>query len=60
MIIARAPLRISFGGGGTDFAAYYARYGGLVISTSINKYVYSVITRNFDTNFQVISPTTNR
>ncbi|MBC8077647.1 MAG: GHMP kinase [Chloroflexales bacterium] len=55
MIIARAPLRISFGGGGTDLAAYYNRYGGMVISTSINKYVYSVITRNFDPNFQVIS-----
>jgi D-glycero-alpha-D-manno-heptose-7-phosphate kinase len=55
VIIARAPLRISFGGGGTDLSAYYSRYGGMVISTSINKYVYSVVTRNFDTNFQVIS-----
>lgn len=55
MIIARAPLRISFGGGGTDLAAYYERYGGMVVSTSINKYVYSVTTKNFDTHFQVIS-----
>jgi hypothetical protein len=26
MLIARAPMRISFGGGGTDLEAYYAKY----------------------------------
>ena len=30
MLIARAPMRISFGGGGTDLEAYYAKFGGLV------------------------------
>jgi D-glycero-alpha-D-manno-heptose-7-phosphate kinase len=35
MIVARAPLRISFGGGGTDLPAYYERHGGLVLSTTI-------------------------
>ncbi|HEX2281217.1 MAG TPA: hypothetical protein VHG52_05575 [Thermomicrobiales bacterium] len=35
MIVARAPARISFGGGGTDLAAYYERHGGLVVSTAI-------------------------
>ncbi len=35
MIVARSPLRISFGGGGTDLPAYYERHGGLVLSTSI-------------------------
>lgn len=29
MLIARAPMRISFGGGGTDLEAYYARYGNI-------------------------------
>jgi D-glycero-alpha-D-manno-heptose-7-phosphate kinase len=38
MLIARAPMRISLGGGGTDLEAYYGTYGGLVISTAINKY----------------------
>ena len=40
MIITRAPLRISFAGGGTDIPSYYKQYGGSVLSTSVNKYVY--------------------
>lgn len=40
MLIARAPLRISLAGGGTDLPAYYERFGGLVVSTTIDKYVY--------------------
>jgi D-glycero-alpha-D-manno-heptose-7-phosphate kinase len=40
VLIARAPTRISFAGGGTDFEAYYRDYGGLVISTTIDKYFY--------------------
>jgi D-glycero-alpha-D-manno-heptose-7-phosphate kinase len=55
MLIARSPVRISFGGGGTDLAAYYERFGGMVVSASINKYIYGIVTRNFDTTFQVIS-----
>ena len=43
MLIARAPVRVSFGGGGTDLAAYYAAYGGMVVSAAINKYVYTMI-----------------
>jgi D-glycero-alpha-D-manno-heptose-7-phosphate kinase len=55
MLIARAPMRISFGGGGTDLAAYYMQYGGLVVSTSINKYFYAVITTDESDDLQVIS-----
>lgn len=40
MIISRTPLRISFAGGGTDFASYYKKHEGIVISTTIDKYVY--------------------
>ena len=36
MIVARAPLRISFGGGGTDLPAYYERFGGMVVSAAIH------------------------
>ncbi|MCL4541095.1 MAG: GHMP kinase [Chloroflexi bacterium] len=55
MLIARAPLRVSFGGGGTDIEAYYAKYGGVVLSASINKYIYGIVTNNFDSHFQIIS-----
>lgn len=43
MIIARAPMRISFVGGGTDFADFYRRYPGRVISTAIDKFIYIVV-----------------
>ncbi len=55
VLIARSPVRISFGGGGTDLAAYYERFGGMVVSASLNKYIYGIVTKNFDTTFQVIS-----
>jgi D-glycero-alpha-D-manno-heptose-7-phosphate kinase len=45
MILARAPLRISLGGGGTDLPSYYARHGGFVLSAAIDKYVYIYVNR---------------
>jgi D-glycero-alpha-D-manno-heptose-7-phosphate kinase len=55
VLIVRSPVRISFGGGGTDLAAYYERFGGMVVSATINKYIYGIVSKNFDTTFQVIS-----
>lgn len=43
MLIVRAPVRISFAGGGTDLPTYYEQYGGLVVSTTIDKYFYVTI-----------------
>ena len=40
MIIARTPFRVSFAGGGSDLANYYEKFGGAVLSTAIDKYVY--------------------
>lgn len=40
MIVTRTPFRISFFGGGTDYAAWYREHGGVVMSTSIDKYCY--------------------
>jgi D-glycero-alpha-D-manno-heptose-7-phosphate kinase len=45
MIVVRAPLRISFVGGGTDLRDFYSRHPGRVISTAIDKFVYVVINR---------------
>ena len=40
MIISKTPFRISFFGGGTDFPDYYKKFGGEVLSTSIDKFCY--------------------
>ena len=40
MLITRAPFRISFFGGGTDYYDYFSEYGGCVLSTTIDKYCY--------------------
>lgn len=40
MIITRTPLRVSFFGGGSDLPNYYMKYGGEVLSTTIDKYLY--------------------
>ena len=45
MILSRAPLRISLGGGGTDLPSYYCRHGGFVLSAAIDKYVYIYVNR---------------
>lgn len=47
MIIARSPLRISLGGGGTDLPSYYREHSGLVIAAAIDKYVYITVHRRF-------------
>src|ERR1700733_6017191 len=51
MIMARAPLRISIGGGGTDLPSYYSQFGGFVISAAINRYIYITLHRTFRRNF---------
>jgi len=47
MIISRSPLRITFGGGGTDLRSYYEQHGGFLIAGAIDKYVYLTLHRVF-------------
>jgi D-glycero-alpha-D-manno-heptose-7-phosphate kinase len=51
MIITRAPLRISLGGGGTDLPSYYRKHGGFLIAAAIDKYVYITVHRRFVDGF---------
>jgi D-glycero-alpha-D-manno-heptose-7-phosphate kinase len=55
MLIGRSPVRISFAGGGTDLPAYYEQFGGAVLSTTINKYFYTILGKRSDGRVQVIS-----
>lgn len=56
MLITRAPVRISFGGGGTDLEAYYGQYGGMVVSAAIDKYFYTIISNGREEDgVQIIS-----
>jgi D-glycero-alpha-D-manno-heptose-7-phosphate kinase len=55
MLISRAPVRISFGGGGTDLPSFYEQYGGLTVSTSINHYVYAALTSGGQGAVQIVS-----
>lgn len=47
MIIARSPLRVTLGGGGTDLASYYRDHEGFLIAAAIDKYVYVTVMRPF-------------
>lgn len=48
MIITKTPFRVSFCGGGSDIADFYKKYGGCVLSTTINRYMYLTIHPYFD------------
>jgi len=49
-IRSKAPLRISFCGGGTDVSPYPQEKGGMVLSATINKYAYSSLVSLQDKN----------
>ena len=56
MIITKTPVRLSFFGGGTDYPAYFNRYPGAVLGTTINKYNYVTInplSPFFDYNYRI-------
>src|SRR5438552_5818029 len=53
MIISRTPLRMSFVGGGSDLPVFYRKYGGAVVSTAINQFVYITVNKKFDEKIRV-------
>tara|TARA_B100001559_G_scaffold291185_1_gene270781 strand:+ start:12905 stop:13915 length:1011 start_codon:yes stop_codon:yes gene_type:complete len=56
VLIGRAPLRISFSGGGTDFEDYHNSHTGYSICTSINLYTYVIAKKRNDNLLQGFSP----
>lgn len=54
MVMTKAPLRITFVGGGTDLPFYYEnRDFGAVVSAAINKYIYVTVNKKFDDKIRV-------
>jgi len=55
IVRSKAPLRISFCGGGTDIAPYKDERGGVVLSATIDKYAYGSMRLREDRNITVKS-----
>ncbi|MEO8666351.1 MAG: sugar kinase [Ignavibacteria bacterium] len=53
MIISRAPVRISMGGGGTDLPSYYEKHEGFLLAASINKYVHILLNKRFEESIRL-------
>ncbi len=55
LIRAKAPLRISFAGGGTDVPPFPEQEGGLVLNAAINRYAYGTLRPRSDDNIHISS-----
>lgn len=53
MIISKTPLRMSFVGGGSDLPVFYRKFGGAVVSTALNQFVYVSVNKKFDQRIRV-------
>jgi D-glycero-alpha-D-manno-heptose-7-phosphate kinase len=53
LIISKTPLRLTLGGGGTDLPSYSSKYGGFVVTSALDKYVYLVVKRRFEGEVRV-------
>lgn len=45
---ARAPVRLSLAGGGTDFTTYFMEHGGVSLCANINKHAHAIMRRRED------------
>ncbi len=53
MIVSRAPVRFSLGGGGTDLPSYANEHGGFLVAAAIDQYVSLCVARRFYDNFRL-------
>lgn len=55
LVRAKAPLRISFAGGGTDVAPFPEREGGCVLSATINRFAWGTLRPRDDGHVRIRS-----
>lgn len=48
VVRAKVPLRISFAGGGSDFAEHFEQHGGAVVSVTIDRYCHGILIKRND------------
>lgn len=55
LIRGKAPLRVSFSGGGSDVSPYCDEYGGCVLSTTIGMYIFGALEIRDDHRIEIFS-----
>jgi len=53
MLVSRAPVRFSLGGGGTDLPSYSREHGGFLVAAAIDKYVNLCVAPRFQNNIRL-------
>jgi len=57
---SRAPVRISFGGGGSDLTHFFSEHGGAVINATINLYSHATLRKREDNRVLIWSRDLNK
>lgn len=52
-VVARAPLRIPLGGGGTDLPSHYREHGGFAVSATIDRHVHVLLSTALARRFRL-------
>src|SRR6478609_9493614 len=53
MIVSRAPVRFSLGGGGTDLPSYSREHGGFLVAAAIDKFIFVCVAKRFYDNIRL-------
>lgn len=52
---SKSPVRVSFGGGGSDLTDYFYHHGGVVLNSTVNIFSHATLRKRSDTKISVYS-----